>query len=116
MEPDGSPFDSQSIRINQRSRRSRQDPRAARHSRPGFSHTRGVRHTRAERLIHALGGRDQHTPAPSFEELELSESDDPDEIAKAFDEALGDTMRDAVEWSVRQIHTHAARNPRPQIN
>lgn len=52
----------------------------------------------------------------SFEELAVATTDDMGDIAVAFDEALGDTMRDAVEWSVRKIHSHAARQPRPQLN
>ena len=42
----------------------------------------------------------------SFEEIELSASDEPEEIVAAFDEALGDAMRDAVEWSVRTIYSN----------
>lgn len=48
----------------------------------------------------------------SFKEQIISASDQTPDLVKAFDEALGDTMRDAVEWSVRKIHTHAANNPR----
>jgi cholesterol transport system auxiliary component len=39
----------------------------------------------------------------SFEEIEPSSSDTATDVAAAFDEALGDTMRDAVEWSIREI-------------
>ncbi|WP_425046095.1 ABC-type transport auxiliary lipoprotein family protein [Primorskyibacter sp. S87] len=51
----------------------------------------------------------------SFEALEVSASDDAGDLAIAFDEALGDTMRKAVEWSIRRIHTHAVNNPRPAL-
>lgn len=48
----------------------------------------------------------------SFEEVVRSKSDDVSDVISAFDEALGDTMRDSVEWSVRLIHGHAIRNER----
>ncbi|MEM0948030.1 MAG: ABC-type transport auxiliary lipoprotein family protein [Pseudomonadota bacterium] len=44
----------------------------------------------------------------SFEDIEVAASDDMDDVAEAFDEALGDVMRDIVEWSVRRIASHAA--------
>ncbi|WP_170405334.1 ABC-type transport auxiliary lipoprotein family protein [Ruegeria arenilitoris] len=47
----------------------------------------------------------------SFREFVIAASDQTPDLVKAFDEALGKTMRDAVEWSVRKIHTHAANNP-----
>lgn len=59
----------------------------------------------------------------SFAERVVSATDDPADVAFAFDEALGDTMRDAIEWSIRQIHAHAtareerearARRPAPR--
>ena len=43
----------------------------------------------------------------SFEESVLSISDSPADVTVAFDEALGDVMRDSIEWSIRRIHTHA---------
>ncbi|WP_299284686.1 ABC-type transport auxiliary lipoprotein family protein [uncultured Tateyamaria sp.] len=43
----------------------------------------------------------------SFEEFVASPTDAAPDVAGAFDEALGDTMRDAVEWSIRQIARHA---------
>lgn len=46
----------------------------------------------------------------SFEEFEPAASDDAADIVAAFDEALGDVMRDAVEWSIREMHKHAAQN------
>ena len=49
----------------------------------------------------------------SFEEVVESASDDAADVAFAFDEALGDTMRDAVEWSVREIAKHTATVDRP---
>ncbi|WP_415404468.1 ABC-type transport auxiliary lipoprotein family protein [Tateyamaria sp. SN3-11] len=39
----------------------------------------------------------------SFEEIVPSTSDAPRDVVAAFDEALGDTMRDSVEWSIREI-------------
>lgn len=59
---------------------------------------------------------DRIIASSSFTENVISASDDVDDIAIAFDEALGDTMRDAVEWSVRNIHRHALNNPPPQFN
>ncbi len=44
----------------------------------------------------------------SFEDIEVSMTDDMDDVAEAFDEALGDVMRDVVEWSVRRIASHAS--------
>jgi len=43
----------------------------------------------------------------SFEEVVPAVSDAPRDVVEAFDEALGDTMRDSVEWSIRQIARHA---------
>lgn len=43
----------------------------------------------------------------SFSEVVPSATDDPADVASSFDEALGDAMRDAVEWSIRSIHRHA---------
>lgn len=51
----------------------------------------------------------------SFEELVIAQGGDVAQIVTAFDEALGDTMRDAVEWSIRKISVHASRNPRPDL-
>jgi cholesterol transport system auxiliary component len=45
----------------------------------------------------------------SFEEIVEAASDETLDIAEAFDEALGDVMRDAVEWSVRQMHADAVK-------
>ena len=59
----------------------------------------------------------------SFEERVPSPTDDPVDVTRAFDEALGDVMRDSIEWSIRRIHTHAtereerearARRPAPR--
>ncbi|WP_290557022.1 ABC-type transport auxiliary lipoprotein family protein [Aestuariivita sp.] len=44
----------------------------------------------------------------SFEEIVVSASDEAADVASAFDEALGDTMRDAIEWSIREIAKSAA--------
>ncbi|WP_299143211.1 ABC-type transport auxiliary lipoprotein family protein [uncultured Tateyamaria sp.] len=43
----------------------------------------------------------------SFEEVVPAVSDAPRDVVEAFDEALGDTMRDSVEWSIRQIARYA---------
>ncbi|WP_299632231.1 ABC-type transport auxiliary lipoprotein family protein [uncultured Roseobacter sp.] len=48
----------------------------------------------------------------SFEEIVPAASDTPGDVTAAFDEALGDTMRDAIEWSIREIARHAATSPR----
>lgn len=56
---------------------------------------------------------DQIIASNSFEELEPSKSDKAPDLAAAFDEALGDAMRKAVEWSIRNIRDHAAANPAP---
>ncbi|MEO1732657.1 MAG: ABC-type transport auxiliary lipoprotein family protein [Pseudomonadota bacterium] len=47
---------------------------------------------------------DQIIASQSFEEHAPSSTDDVNNIVSAFDEALGDAMRDAVEWSIRKIH------------
>lgn len=51
----------------------------------------------------------------SFETLMGTESDDINDIVSAFDGALGRTMRKSVEWSIRSIHSHAQKNPRPSL-
>lgn len=58
---------------------------------------------------------DKIIASSSFREYVVSASDQTDDLVEAFDIALGKTMRDAVEWSVRKIHTHAANNPRPSL-
>ncbi|MCG7522204.1 ABC-type transport auxiliary lipoprotein family protein [Ruegeria sp. Ofav3-42] len=55
---------------------------------------------------------DKIIASSSFREFVVSESDKTPDLVRAFDEALGKTMRDAVEWSVRRINTHAANNQR----
>ncbi len=52
----------------------------------------------------------------SFEENVISTSDQTPDLVMAFDEALGDTMRDSVEWSIRKIYVHSRNNPRSSIN
>ncbi|MGB1387861.1 MAG: ABC-type transport auxiliary lipoprotein family protein [Paracoccaceae bacterium] len=42
----------------------------------------------------------------SFEKIRSSPSDKPPELATAFDAALGNAMRNAVEWSIRRISGH----------
>ncbi len=55
---------------------------------------------------------DKIIASASFEENVVASSDQTPDLVVAFDEALGDTMRDAVEWSVRKIRTHVQNNPR----
>ncbi|WP_170559508.1 ABC-type transport auxiliary lipoprotein family protein [Ruegeria atlantica] len=55
---------------------------------------------------------DKIIASSSFREVVNSASDATPDLVKAFDVALGKTMRDAVEWSVRRINTHAANNQR----
>ncbi|WP_170588776.1 ABC-type transport auxiliary lipoprotein family protein [Ruegeria arenilitoris] len=59
---------------------------------------------------------DKIIASSSFQEAVVSTSDETPDLIAAFDTALGKTMRDAVEWSVRKIHSHAANNPRPSLN
>ncbi len=56
---------------------------------------------------------DRIIASQSFEEFHTAASDDIDDIAVSFDEALGDAIRDLVEWSVREIHAHARENKQP---
>ena len=44
----------------------------------------------------------------SFEEFVQSDTDAASDVAVAFDKALGDTLRDAVEWSIREIASYGA--------
>ncbi len=55
---------------------------------------------------------DKIIASSSFQENVVSASDQTADLVTAFDTALGRTMRDAVEWSIRKIHSHAANNPR----
>ncbi|WP_108859755.1 ABC-type transport auxiliary lipoprotein family protein [Ruegeria sp. Alg231-54] len=55
---------------------------------------------------------DKIIASSSFREVVASASEATPDLVKAFDDALGRTMRDAVEWSVRRINTHAANNQR----
>ncbi len=52
------------------------------------------------------GFEDRIIASKSFEEFMETADDSPEAIAVAFDEALGDVMRDSVEWSVRQMFRH----------
>jgi cholesterol transport system auxiliary component len=47
----------------------------------------------------------------SFEEVAISADDDPLTLVTAFDQALGNAMKDSVEWSIRTIHSYARNNP-----
>jgi len=44
----------------------------------------------------------------SFEEFVPAASDSAPDVTTAFDVALGGTMRDAIEWSIREIAKHSA--------
>ncbi|WP_295312259.1 ABC-type transport auxiliary lipoprotein family protein [Roseobacter sp.] len=65
------------------------------------------------KIVHA--GSDRIIASRSFEELFTAASDAPRDIVYAFDEALGDTLRDAVEWSIRRMHTDAANRPADEV-
>ncbi|MFC3614508.1 ABC-type transport auxiliary lipoprotein family protein [Lutimaribacter marinistellae] len=55
---------------------------------------------------------DRIIASASFEEITRSETSEMPGIAYAFDEALGDAMRDAVEWTIRSIYKHSGSYPR----
>lgn len=55
---------------------------------------------------------DKIIASDSFQEYVIAQSDQTPDLVNAFDIALGKTMRDAVEWSIRRIQTHASNNPR----
>lgn len=59
---------------------------------------------------------DKIIASSSFSEDVVSASDQTPDLVNAFDIALGRAMRDAVEWSVRRINTHATINARSTIN
>jgi cholesterol transport system auxiliary component len=48
----------------------------------------------------------------SFEEFAVASSDQAADVVAAFDEALGDVMRDCVEWSIREIAAQALQRDR----
>ena len=54
---------------------------------------------------------DQIIASRSFEEFEPTVSDKAEDIVEAFDEALGDALRDSVEWSIRKMYSDAAKQP-----
>ena len=56
---------------------------------------------------------DRIIASKSFERVTYAATEDPTAIVEAFDRALGSTMRNAVEWSVRRMYSHATANPRP---
>ncbi len=58
---------------------------------------------------------EQIIASSGFAKTRKAESDEMIDIAGAFDSALGAAMRDAVEWSIRKINTHASANPRPDL-
>lgn len=43
----------------------------------------------------------------SFEELATASTDDMEDVAQAFDTALGRVMRKSVEWSIRNMYRHS---------
>ena len=61
------------------------------------------------KVVDALS--DKIIASRSFQEISAAASDDPRDIVTAFDEALGGTLRDVVEWSVRRMHAHAQTRP-----
>lgn len=56
-------------------------------------------------------GLDRIIGSNSFERIVTTASDETQDVVAAFDEALGATMRNAVEWSVRQMHADAQGRP-----
>ncbi len=58
------------------------------------------------KIVEALD--DKIIASQSFREIAMSNSDAPLDLVSAYDEALGDAMRDAVEWSVIRISRDAA--------
>lgn len=56
------------------------------------------------KLIDAFS--DRIIASRSFEEVSSSATDDAIDVVSAFDVALGDTLRDSVEWSIRQIASY----------
>lgn len=58
-------------------------------------------------------GGDQIIASRSFESLRQSAGDAPVEIVTAFDAALGRVLKEAVEWSVRRMHSDAANRAQP---
>ena len=55
---------------------------------------------------------DRIIPSNSFERTVTTASDDTKDVVAAFDQALGSTMRNAVEWSIRKMHEDAQSRPR----
>ena len=55
---------------------------------------------------------DKIIASASFEENVVAATDKTPDLIVAYDEALGRTMRNAVEWSIRRIHNHSINNPR----
>lgn len=62
------------------------------------------------KLVDAV--EDNIIASSSFEEVAISPDDDPLTLVTTFDKALGDAMKDSVEWSIRTIHTYVRNNPR----
>lgn len=58
--------------------------------------------------------RDRIIASRSFSEKVDAQSDAAEDIATAFDLALGRVMRKSVEWSIRDMHRHALQNPDPE--
>lgn len=61
------------------------------------------------KLVYA--GLDRIIGSNSFERIVPTASDETQDVVAAFDEALGATMRNAVEWSVRRMHADARERP-----
>lgn len=58
------------------------------------------------KLIDAFS--DRIIGSETFEEFASAATDGAVDVTTAFDQALGDTMRDAVEWSIREIASYGA--------
>ena len=62
--------------------------------------------------IKVLEASDDHIIASnSFEKKVIAKSDKTPDIVEAFDQALGSSMRNAVEWTCRRIYTHSQKYP-----
>ena len=65
------------------------------------------------KVIDAL--EDRIIGSRSFSEFQTASSDNVSDVVLAFDEALGDAMRDAIEWSVPLMQAHATEREREKL-
>jgi cholesterol transport system auxiliary component len=56
---------------------------------------------------------DQIIASRSFEKIVSAKSDEAADITEAFDDALGSTMRDSIEWSIRKMHSDSVSKAAP---